>query len=180
MNKRSHVKFIKDVETDDKDIRVQKPFRVERADHRRFVRLEISSPMSLDKIRDMAGNFWPEGDHHYINGVVLNISAGGVLAEVDEQLSEGDVVSMRFTLQDVECLDNVLGLVKRADLDDGAFLVGIEFVTRERMADVFTQGELDILAGRISDFDEQVRAVLGRYIRRERIEDVGNVSNETF
>jgi hypothetical protein len=169
MSKGSQVKFIKEVEAADKDIRAQKPFRVERHEQRRFVRLEISSPMSLDHVRDLAGNFWPEGNRHYINGSVLNISGGGVLAELDEQVHEGDIVSMRFTLQDVETLDHVLGLVKRADHDDGAFLVGIEFITRERMTDIFSQGEMDILSDKLTDFEEQVRTVLGRYVHNDRI-----------
>jgi hypothetical protein len=172
MNKSSQVKFIKEVEASDRDIRAQKPFRVEQQEQRRFVRLEISSPMSLRHIRDLAGNFWPEGNRHVIDGTVLNISGGGVLAELNEQVHEGDVVSMRFTLQGVETLDNVLGLVKRAEHDDGAFVVGIEFITRERMADVFTQGEMDILSERMTDFEDQVRTVLGRYMQRDRVSSV--------
>ncbi len=174
------MKFIKEVEATDKDVRAQRPFRVEKQDQRRFVRLEISSPMSLNHVRDLAGNFWPEGDRHYINGTVLNISTGGVLAELDEQVHEGDVVSMRFTLQDVETLDHILGLVKRADHDDGAFLVGIEFLTRERMVDIFSQGEMDILSDKLTDFDDQVRTVLGRYIHRERLSSPMEDGYESF
>ncbi len=178
MSNRSQVKFVKDVEAADRNIRVKKPFKLEQQEQRRFVRLEISSPMSLDTIRDLAGNFWPEGNKHYINGIVLNISAGGVLAEIDEQIHEGDVVAMRFTIQDVESLDNVLGLVKRADYDDGAYLVGIEFVSRERLADIFTRGEIEMLSNKLTDFSEGIRSVLNRYIHQENVAGRISVGHE--
>jgi len=86
-------KFVSDVDVNEAEIEVRRPFRLKREKQRRFVRLEISSPMSLKKIKDAFGNFWPAGEGYTIEGVVLNISAGGVLVEVDEPLNEGDIVS---------------------------------------------------------------------------------------
>ena len=168
MTQKSKTRFIHDVSTTETDIIVQRPFKLERDDMRRFVRLEITSPMSLNKIRDTAGNFWPQGDRHAIHGHILNISGGGVLVEVDQQLDEGDVVIMRFTLQEVESLDWVLGLVKRSDLDESSYLVGIEFITRESLADLFTRAQLDLLPAQLHDFNESVHLMLNKYIRSQR------------
>jgi len=169
MKKNEKVKYVHDVTAKEKELAVRKPFRMNRDNQRRFIRLEISSPMTINKIKDAVGNFWPEGDWHLINGMILNISAGGVLVEVDQPLLEGDVVSMSFTLQDVECLDNVLGLVKRVDGEDGFFLAGVEFITREYLEDLFSRGELDLLPEDLSNFNESVRNVLNKYVYAEKL-----------
>jgi len=169
MKKNEKVKYVHDVTAKENELAVRKPFRMNRDNQRRFIRLEISSPMTINKIKDAVGNFWPEGDWHLINGMILNISAGGVLVEVDQPLLEGDVVSMSFTLQDVECLDNVLGLVKRVDGEDGFFLAGVEFITREYLEDLFSRGELDLLPEDLSNFNESVRNVLNKYVYAEKL-----------
>ncbi len=158
--------FVSDVTTDG-GVAVRKPFRLSKENQRRFIRLEISSPMSLQKIKDGDGGFWPEGDWHVIHGIILNISAGGVLVELEQAVTSGDVVSMRFTLQDVEELPHVLGLVKRSDADETGCLAGIEFVGREYLKDHFSNSEVDLLGDRHTNFDESIRQVLNKYVRQE-------------
>ncbi len=168
MKDTSKVKFVHDVETNAREYKASKPFRVEKENKRRFVRLEIASPMTLNKIKDTAGSFWPDGEWHTINGMILNVSAGGVLVETDQPLLSGDIISMQFTLQDVEHLDGVVGVVKRVHQDDAMFLTGIEFITRESLADIFTMAEMDLLPEDLKDFNEGVQLVMNRYINRER------------
>ena len=163
MKANQKTKHVQDVSVDTV-VQVRKPFRIEAEDKRRFIRLVISSPMTLKKIRDTGGNYWPEGDWHVINGTILNISAGGVLVELDQAVNEGDVVSMHFTIQDVEGLDNVLGLIKRADIDPEGCLAGIEFISREQLADHFSQPELELLSDGYINFDDSIRRVLNRYV----------------
>lgn len=169
MSQKEKTRFIHDIPTMDTDVVVKRPFKLEQDEMRRFVRLEITSPMSLNKIRDTLGNFWPDGEHHTINGHILNISAGGVLVELDQQVDEGDIVAMRFTLQGVEKLEWVLGLVKRSDCDEASYLVGIEFVSREALADLLTRGQMDLLPERLHDFNESIRILLNRYVRRQQM-----------
>jgi len=168
MTHRGRTRFIQDVTTQDEAATGGKPFKVQREDKRRFVRLEISSPMAMRKIRQAGGEFWPTGERHVIDGVILNISAGGVLVELDQSVDEGDVVSMRFTLQEEEMVDNVLGLVKRTDVDAGTFLVGIEFINRQRLYDLMSQEEIDLLPESLTGFDERIRQVLSKYVHQER------------
>jgi hypothetical protein len=158
--------FINDVSTDS-GVVVRKPFRLSKENQRRFIRLEISSPMSLQKIKDGDGGFWPEGDWHVIRGIILNISAGGVLVELEQAVASGDVVSMRFTLQDVEELPHVLGLVKRSDIDETGCLAGIEFIGREYLKDHFSNSEVDLLGDMHKNFDESVRHALNKYVYHE-------------
>jgi hypothetical protein len=169
MKDREKVKFVNEMETSSDGYVARKPFKVERQKTRRFIRLEISSPMDIRKIKDSEGDFSPEGDWHSLHGMILNISAGGVLVELDQPLFEGDVVCMHFILQEVENLDNVLGLVKRTDRADGAFLAGIEFITREYLSDIFSETEMDLLPESMTNFNERVREVLAKYVTRTRI-----------
>ncbi len=142
----------------------REPFRVKKEDKRRFVRLEISSPMSLQKIKDSAGGFWPDGDWHVINGSILNISAGGVLVDLNQEVNSGDIVSMHFTMQKVEEISNVLGLVKRVDGDDGSFITGIQFISAGYLLDHFSRGEVDLLADQHTNFSESVQNILNKYL----------------
>ena len=159
-------KYVKDIPAEPGQVRARKPFRIEAEDQRRFIRLVISSPMSMKKIRDTAGNYWPEGDWHVIHGMILNISAGGLLVELDQAIDQGDVVAMHFTIQEVEGLDNVLGLVKRVDIQPDCSLAGIEFITREQLSDYFSHSEMDLLGQDCTSFDDSIRRVLNKYIRR--------------
>ncbi len=168
MTHRGRTRFIQDVATQERAVTGGTRFKVQKEDKRRFVRLEISSPMAMRKIRQAGGEFWPTGERHVIDGVILNISAGGVLVELDQSVDEGDIVSMRFTLQEQETVDNVLGLVKRTDVDSGTFLVGIEFINRERLYDLMSQNEIDLLPENLSGFNERIRQVLDKYVHHER------------
>ena len=162
-------KHVRDIEATTDTLTTRRPFQVKREEKRRFIRLEISSPMSLQKIKDGGGNYWPQGDWHVIHGMILNISAGGILVDLDQAVDTGDVVSMSFTLQDVEGVDNVLGLVKRADCEPEGCLAGIQFISKDVLVDHFSQAELDLLADGYSNFDRSVRQVLDKYVADESV-----------
>ncbi len=164
-------KFVKDVETHGTQPKSRKPFKVQEDNRRRFIRLEIAAPMTLKKIKDREAHFWPDGDWHVVNGLILNISTGGVLVELDQAVSEGDIVSMQFTLQEVESISNVIGLVKRADVDDGSVLAGIEFLTRAQLPDLMSRAEVELLGDKCFNFDERVKQVLSKYVYREKVDE---------
>lgn len=165
----TRTKFISDVDMKEQDVRIGQPFKISSENQRRYVRLQISSPMSLSKVKDIFGNFWPEGDNDRIDGDILNISGGGVLVEISQSLNKGDIVAMRFSLQGTEILDDVLGTVKRADYDQECCLAGIEFINRDFLLDKLSDGELDLLSDRLSNFSETVEDVLKKYIYYDRV-----------
>jgi hypothetical protein len=169
MNKTTKTKFVSDIDLAGKEIKVRPPFQLTTENQRRYVRLEISSPMTLRKIKDVIGNFWAHGTSFTIDGTILNISAGGVLLEVDQPLNEGDIISMSFTLQENESLENVLGAVKRTDRDDTTFLAGVEFVGKNYLMDKFSQAELEMLSENLSDFEDTVQKMLKKYVYREQV-----------
>ncbi len=167
MKTSAKAKFVKEVETHGVQPKARKPFKVQEENRRKFIRLEIAAPMTLKKIKDREAHFWPDGDWHVVNGLILNISGGGVLVELDQSVTEGDIVAMQFTLQGVESITNVLGIVKRADVDEGVFLTGIEFLNRKQLPDLLSRAEIELLGDTCSDFNERVRQVLSKYVYRE-------------
>jgi hypothetical protein len=169
MASRDKVKFIQEVPATDAMVAARRPFEVRSENRRRFVRIEISSPMTLRKIRDTNGRLWPEGEWHVINGSILNISDGGVLVEVDQQLLETELVSLHFIMQDVEPLSDVLGQVMRSDQDDDGFLVGIKFITLQSLSDRLTQAELDLLPKSLTEFQSCIKGALEKYVCTEEL-----------
>jgi len=169
MTDTTKTKFISEVSMQEKEIKVRPPFKLHTDNQRRFVRLEISSPMSLKKVKDVFGNFRQHKEEFTISGTILNISEGGILVELDQPLNEGDIVSMRFTLQGVVTLENVLGTVKRTDQDNTCYLAGIEFVDRNYLLDKLSQAEMEMISENLSDFETTVQDVLKKYIYRERV-----------
>jgi c-di-GMP-binding flagellar brake protein YcgR len=145
-------------------LQARTPFSIETENQRKFVRVEIALPVAVKQIKDQAGNFIPEEDVYTVNGNILNISATGMLVDLESPVSEGDVVLIRFVLQDVEPLDNVLGIVKRMDADDERYLVGIEFIGCEELRDRLTQDQFETVKDSVCSFENRVRETLIRYL----------------
>lgn len=159
-------KFVTEHEIQGKEERVQSPFKITQDSKRRFVRLEITSPLFLQRIKGVNGGFWPEGHGHPITGTILNISLGGVLVDLEEQVRSGDIVTLKFNLQGEIILQSVLGLVKRSEESEGKFLTGVEFIDRTSLADKMSDAEMNLLSDEIAGFNDNVRKVLKSYIEK--------------
>jgi len=163
------LKIISDVEAGANVVSVKKPFKLIHEQTRRYIRLEISEPVTFSVLKDNEDGFWPDGDGASYQGGILNISAGGVLIVSTEPVGEGSLVLLKMSLQDIEVLDHIIGLVKRIDESDGEWLIGVEFIARERLNDVLSRGELDVLNAKIASFDEQLQKTLNKYVYYRRI-----------
>jgi hypothetical protein len=152
--------------TDVTDLRVRPPLTIEKDERRSFVRLQISSPLTVSRIKDIFGKFAAEGKGE-VEAEILNLSASGVLVELDQPLNEGDVVGMRFDVEGIDGMSGVLGLVKRSEIGEDFHLAGIQFVSRDQLSDTLSTAELDLISDNFTDFDQSVREVLGRHIYRE-------------
>lgn len=166
MKKSAQTKFITDVTPTAESGPGARPYAVQTENQRRFVRLEISAPMELARVKNTGGQFWPEGQQQLINGLLLNISSGGVLVDLEQAVHEGDVVLMQFTLQETDRLDNVLGLVKRAEHDGEGWLVGIQFISRSSLKDLLSSAQIELLPESVNNFEDRVTDVVNRHLRR--------------
>lgn len=160
------VKFVSEVDIGDGQVEVRKPFKMNQDNQRRFIRLEISAPVWMKSVKDCLGEFSSKDNYPYV-GTVLNISAGGVLVDLEQKIAERDIVVMRFILQDVETLDNVLGVVKRVEKSGDSYLAGVEFISRDNLMDMLSQAEIDLLTENVNGFEEKVHELLSRYLYRD-------------
>lgn len=167
MKESKKTKFVTEHDVSGKVEEIRSPFRVTQDTRRRFVRVEITSPLYLQRIKSVDGGFWPEGKGQPIAGTILNISLGGVLVDLEDRVQHGDIVTLRFNLQGEVILQNVLGLVKRSEESEGKYLTGVEFVDREKLADKLTAAEIELLSDEINGFDDNVRKVLQKYVSKE-------------
>jgi hypothetical protein len=143
---------------------VKEPFEIEKDNQRRYIRLEILSPVVLAIVKDIFGNFHNCSDDETVDGSILNISPGGILVELSQPVNEGDIVSMTFSIENSETLDNVLGVVKRLDINEGFQLAGIEFVKKDRLTDRLSKPEMEVLDESYADFAAKIRGVLKRHV----------------
>ncbi len=164
MKEVSKERFVSDISMHDNNVMVRKPFRISTEDMRRFVRLEVATPVTMRVIKDSLGNFEPDGGSLTFEGNILNVSPGGVLVELDHPLAENDIVLIDFRLQDVESIQNVLGIIQRVERDDDTYMDGIEFVTRKDLVDRLSQAELDLITPDAAHFQEKILQVLERYL----------------
>ncbi len=165
----SRTKIISDIEAGENVVSVRSPFRLYKDQTRRYIRLEISEPIEYAVLKDESGGFWPQGDGPAFRGNILNLSAGGVLIESNDPVAEGALVVISMSLQEVEELDGIVGLVKRAVSDNGQWLVGIEFVPNEYLQDGLSAAELDVIPENLTSFDERLSNVLSRYVYYRKV-----------
>lgn len=150
-------------------ISIKAPFKIEKDEKRRFIRLEITDPLSYSVMKDRTNSFWPQGDGPAYTGSILNISAGGVLIFSEAPLEEGTLVVVKMMLQGIEVISNVIGLVKRAESDENEWLIGIEFITREKLTDYLSTAEYELIPQDYTSFDEHLRNILNKYICTRKV-----------
>jgi len=168
MNK-SKNKLESQIEAGENVVSVKEPFELEEDGLRRYIRLEISDPVGCSMLKDRNGGFWPQGDGPVYRASLLNLSAGGVLIDCDSPMEEGTLVIMKLTLQGIEVVDNIIGIVKRCDTEMEFNLIGIEFIPRENLPDYFSLVEYEEINKNLATFDEQLQRVLNKYIFRRRV-----------
>lgn len=151
------------------DFEVRPPFRIMEDNRRRFIRIDIEEPISYFTIRSAEGSFWPDGDGPRGSGEILNISAGGILMFTTEPLMENAILSMSLSLEGCETIDNIIGKVKRTEIDSNGYLVGVESITREKLADAFTADEMSQLPQTLSSFTERLQELLNRYVYSRKL-----------
>lgn len=166
---RSGLKHISEIDAGPESIDVREPFRLIREQKRRYIRLEISEPIDILLMNDRTGEVYDENRALQYRGSIMNLSAGGVLVVCDSPIAEGSLVLIKMTLQDVEVVDRVLGLVKRVDADGDSWLIGLEFISRGQLKDYLSEAEIEVLPENVDSFDERIRNVLNKYVYARRI-----------
>jgi len=141
-----------------------------RQQKRRFVRLEIFSPVAFTSIvteNDGRVRLRPEKKA----GVLLNLSGGGALISSQDSATSDELVLMKFDVKGFDALTNVLGRVKRVeDCADGERLIGVEFLDPSQLDDPVLSAGLSKLTENPKDFTEGLSRLISRYVFQRQIE----------
>lgn len=151
------------------DFEVKPPFQIMEDNRRRFIRIDIEEPISFRVIKSAEGGYWPTGDGPCGEGEILNISAGGILMFTTTPIMQKSILSMSLQVEGCLALENVLGVVKRTDIDSGGYLTGVESITREKLYDIMSEEELSQLPQGASSFTEQLQLLLNQYIHSQKL-----------
>ncbi|MBD3217202.1 MAG: hypothetical protein GF310_02920 [candidate division Zixibacteria bacterium] len=148
---------------------VKKPFKVFHHKRRKYVRLEVNSPLKFKTFNPMEPDLKFD-ENETCEGRILNISGGGVLFETDYTVRENDYLVLEMTLADADTISGIIGKVKRVDTDEGTPLVGIEFMSPEKLKAELPSHVLDKIGEEIYSFDEQLRKMLLKYVFTQKVE----------
>ncbi|MFQ5608390.1 MAG: hypothetical protein ACE5GA_10615 [Candidatus Zixiibacteriota bacterium] len=116
--------------------------------------------MSLSVIKEPGCEFSPEGDGGATAGRLLMVTPISALLETECPTTEGALLGLSVSLETSLDRMDVLGVVKRVDRDDGAQIVGVEFVERDQLADVLSGAELDLLDRRFGSLRDHIARAL--------------------
>ena len=161
--------FINKVQLLDGNVEVCSPFTLESDGRRKYIRLELAEPVTIQQIKQPGDSFAPEGSSDIHEGGILNLSSGGALLETSELVAAGSLVALSFTLQGDVRLSDVLAIVRRVDIIDGQGVMGVSFVGRDQLMDVLSGAELELLDKRFNRFEMQAESALAQYVTKKDI-----------
>ena len=146
---------------------IKAPLQVGRTQRRRYIRLDISAPVTfrLLCLKDKEGLI-SKMEH---SGVMLNIGGGGVLLVTKRKLGEGDFIVLDMNLEGCEVISGVLGRVKRVEQSEDEFLVGAEFCPQEELEYYLTSEQIKQLPVKVKSFNQKLREVLSKYIFYQQV-----------
>lgn len=138
---------------------------------RRFVRLDITSPVEI-KLLVKPENENQEPGLIPFKGEVLNVSAGGVLIESEDAVPEDNYVIMEFELNNTDRISGIVGKVKRCDSEEESIhLIGVEFCTREEIDANCPKEYMPLIGEQCLSFTEKVRELLDKYVFSEKVKN---------
>jgi hypothetical protein len=140
------------------------PFPVHTEEGRKFVRLELFSPVRFQTLTCRSGKL--KLSKKKGTAEILNLSEGGVLLATNSMVPTEGFMITTLNLSGVVTLEGVLGKIKRVEPSgEGDFLVGLQFVTRKELEQIATEEEIQRLPVPITSFNQKIREILSSYVR---------------
>ena len=144
------------------------PFPIRSSQGRKYVRIEITSPVDFRLLIPKRGRIRLSKDK--CSGKILNLSCGGILLESGEAIPEGTFLLLSLNLNGVVVLEGVLGRIKRVEpTEDGEYLVGVEFCLREELENFASKEQIEKLPVKVASFDHKLREIILSYVGTTRL-----------
>jgi len=143
---------------------VREPFEIMTLESKKYVNFEVSSPVTIVSLRDLSDNLSYNTDSLQWEGRILNFSPDGLLMEIDQSFRSNEILLMGISIQGIEKKYYVLGQVKKVELFNGSYLVGIEMPSKSALQSCFTESEMEMLLNIGDDFMSQLIQTINEYI----------------
>lgn len=128
---------------------------------RKHVRLRIESPMTFCPVPETGTIPGAAVGETKINGVILNLSRGGVLFATRTPPREHGYIVMQFRLNDGDTLTDVVGKVKRVEREgDEEYFCGVEFITAGELEEMNKHTGSNNFSSAMATFDERLKDFL--------------------
>jgi len=145
--------------------------RTERVQRRNFVRIDMKVDIKFSrlKIANRSAGLMPPC---WQDSFSKNVSAGGMLIQVVEEIEKGDILIIRLGGQNLTGLPRLLTVVccRIVEIDNNRF-AGVEFIKREKLAGYFTPEELSGLPSQITCFDSRLQNKIVRFIFEQQLKE---------
>lgn len=156
-------------EGDVRTVKISKGSRIERVQRRKYVRLDISGKITFRKIEDNQDT--AEGLGPQLDGILLNISAGGLLFESPVKIKTGGFIILSFALKGSHALQNILAIVKRCEgSKHKGYLIGAEFLTKNNLANYGLENLEEFLPPGAGTFDDNLQKLVIKFIYDQQVE----------
>jgi hypothetical protein len=140
------------------------PFPVRTSRGRKYVRVELSSPVAFRFLSCSRGELRVADEEG--SGEILNLSEGGMLLLTDSPVQEHDFALMTLNLNKMAILDGVLAKIKRVEASgEGDYLVGLEFASRGELEKLSSPEQVKNLPVKVESFDRKMRETIARFLR---------------
>lgn len=127
---------------------------------RRFVDLTLSGEVTLSLIKDPGSSFEAQGDDETFSGSILHISEESALIESTRLVQEGSLLSLSVSVESQNDIADSLAIVTRIDQDNDVWILGLSFVGRDKLVDILSGAEVELLDKKYESFAVQVKRLL--------------------
>ncbi len=150
---------------------LSKPSKTKRVQRRHFVRVDMLERLEyarLSPVMDWENNV---DDLEWSSTTSDNISGGGVMMKIDEELELEDRVLLKIGFFPGQGLPEVVaGVVRRVFTLEKRSMVGIEFIVANRLVDYFNSDDIKRMPASVKRFDRRTQNRLVSYIFQQEIE----------
>jgi c-di-GMP-binding flagellar brake protein YcgR len=144
------------------------PFPIRSSQGRKYVRIEIASPIDFHLLLPKRGRI--SLSKNKSSGKVLNLSCGGILLQSDEVLPEEAFLLLSLNLNGLVVLEGVLGKIKRVEpTEDGEYLVGVEFCSKEELENFVPKEQIQKLPVRVASFNHKLKEIISGHLRTAQL-----------
>lgn len=139
-------------------------FSLETSAGRKYVRLELSSPIRFRLLTCGKGKL--KLSKVKISADILNLSEGGMLLLTGSAVPDEGFMVLTLNLNRLVMLEGILGKIKRVEPSgEGDFLVGLQFASDEELKQLASSEEIGRLPVKVVSFDHKIREIISGYLR---------------